>query len=158
MALVTAKDVMTDSVVTVSPEASLLDVLRVFVEENIHGAPVVDGEELIGVVTTTDLLRAQENDHDASWATSDYLRGVLEFSAPEWSGDESDLQDRLGQQTAGDVMTKGVLTVPRDAPVAEVARRLREHGVHRLYVTNGEALCGVVSALDLMPVIERASG
>lgn len=158
MAPLTAQNVMTDSVVSVSPESSLLDVLRVFVEENIHGAPVVDGEELVGVITTTDLLRAQEDEHDAGWATSDYLRGVLEFSAPGWSGEESDLQDRLGQQTAADVMTKGVLTVPRDAPVTEVARLLREHRVHRLYVTNGECLCGVVSTLDLMPVIEGSAG
>jgi CBS domain-containing protein len=40
----TARSVMTDSVVSVGSEASLSQVLRLFVEEGIHGAPVVDDD------------------------------------------------------------------------------------------------------------------
>ena len=80
----TTRSVMTDSLVSVSPEASLLDVLRLFVEENIHGAPVIDDDEkLRGVITTSDLLRAQEDEHDTAIATSDYVRDLFEFSAPD---------------------------------------------------------------------------
>ena len=71
MAITTAQDVMTDSVVSVGAESSLLDVLRVFVEENIHGAPVVDqDEQILGVITTSDLLRAQQDEHDTVSTTS----------------------------------------------------------------------------------------
>ena len=102
----TARKVMTDHVITVSPEASLLDVLRLFVEENIHGAPVVDDEgKAVGVITTSDLLWAQEDQHDAAIMTSDYLRNLLEFSSPDWHGDPVDFQDRLSQQVVADVMT-----------------------------------------------------
>jgi CBS domain-containing protein len=149
---------MTESVVSVSPEASLLDVLRLFVEENIHGAPVIgeDGQ-LEGVITTSDLLRAQEEEHDTAPATSDYVRDLLEFSAPDWSGDLTDFQDRLAQRTVGEVMTKHFLSVSSDAPVADVARCLRENQVHRVWVEDAGRLRGVVSALDLMPVIESAA-
>ena len=151
----TVRRVMTDSVVSVSPEASLLDVLRLFVEENIHGAPVIDGDiKLRGVVTTSDLLRAQEDEHDTAIATSDYLRDLLEFSGPDWSGDLTDFQDRLAQRTVSEVMTAHVVTVPVDASLPEVARCLRENGIHRVYVEEAGQLCGVVSALDLMQVIE----
>lgn len=153
----TARSVMTDSVVSVSPEASLLDVLRLFVEEDIHGAPVIaeDGG-LVGVISTSDLLRAQEDEHDAGWATSDYLRGLLEFSAPDWSGDTADFQDRLAQRTVADVMTEDFVAVDPDAPVSEVARCLRENRIHRVWVVEKGRLCGVVSTLDLMAVIETA--
>ena len=42
MGMMTARSVMTDSVVSVSTETSLQNVLRLFVEEGIHGVPVVD--------------------------------------------------------------------------------------------------------------------
>ncbi len=157
MAITTAASVMTDSVVSVSPESSLLDVLRLFVEENIHGAPVVDdAEEFVGVISTSDLLRAQEEERDTASVTSDYLRDLLEFSAPDWSGDLTDFQDRLAQRTVAEVMTKGFVSVPPDAPVADVARCLRENQIHRVWVLEDAGrLCGVVSALDLMPLIEQ---
>ena len=155
----TAQSIMTDSVVSVSPDASLLDVLRLFVEENIHGAPVVDeNEQLAGVISTSDLLRAQEDEHDAASFTSDYLREYLEFSGPDWSGEPTDLQDRLAQRTVAEVMTKQFVTVSRDAPVADVARCLRQNQIHRVWVEDAGQLCGVVSALDLMVVIENAAG
>ena len=156
MAMITARNVMTDSVVSVSPESRLLDVLRLFVEEGIHGAPVVDdAEKLVGVITTSDLLRAQEDERDTAWATTDYLREILEFSPPDWSGDLTDFRGRLAQRTVAEVMTKGCVSVPRDAPVADVARCLRENQIHRVWVENEGRLCGVVSTLDLMPVIEK---
>lgn len=156
MATLCARDVMTDSVIMVSPESSLQDVLRVFVESNIHGAPVVDEDgKLVGSITTSDLLRAQEDERDTASATPDYLRGVLEFSSPDWTGDLTDFQDRLSGRTVAEVMTKGLVHVAADAPLAAVARALREHRVHRVWVVEDGELCGVVSALDLMPVLER---
>jgi CBS domain-containing protein len=158
MKLTTARDVMTDWVVSVGPDASLREVLRLFVTENIHGAPVVDDEgQLAGVITTSDLLRAQEDERDTALATIDYLRDVLEFTSPDWSGDVTDFQDRLGVRTVADVMTKCVVSVQSDAPIADVARCLRENHIHRVWVKDEGRLCGVVSTLDLMAVIEQGS-
>jgi CBS domain-containing protein len=53
-------------------------------------------------------------------------------------------------------MTKSFVSVARDAPVADIARCLRENQIHRVWVEDEGRLCGVVSALDLMPVIENA--
>ena len=152
---VTAADVMTNSVLALSPQTPLLDALRLFVEEEIHGAPVVeDDERPVGVLTTTDLLRAQEDEHDTAAVSGEYLRELLEFSGPDWMGDLTDFQDRLAQRTVGDAMTEGIVTVRRDAPVSEVARRLREHGIHRVWVEDDGRICGVVSTFDLLPVLE----
>ena len=151
----TARSVMTDQVVTVSPEASLLDVLRLFVEEGIHGAPVVgqDGE-VEGVISTSDLLRAQEDEHESIATRVDYFREFLEFSAPDFGNDLTDFQDRLGQRRVAEVMTRQFLSVDPETSIAEIARCLREHQIHRVWVVEKGHLCGVVSTLDLMPVIE----
>ena len=43
---------------TVAPESSALDAARLLVEHKIGGLPVVDEGKLVGIVTTSDLLRA----------------------------------------------------------------------------------------------------
>lgn len=154
----TARDVMTRSVVSVGPDTPLLDVYRLFVAEQIHGAPVVDEEELlIGVISSSDLLRAADEERDTAVASSDYLRDLVEFSGPDWGKGLSDFQNRLAAVTVADVMTPTAVTVRPDTPVAEVARILRQHQVHRVWVEDEGRVCGVVSTFDLLPLIEKGA-
>ncbi len=154
----TAGDLMTKSVVSVDPETPLGEVYRLFVGEQIHGAPVLDDEErVIGVVTSSDLLRAIAEERDTSVAGSDYLRDLLEFSGPDWGRGLTDFQDRLAQLTVQDVMTPEAVTVPRETPIAQVARTLREHRIHRAWVEEGGRLCGVISTFDLLPIVEQTA-
>jgi predicted transcriptional regulator len=145
-------------VVSVDPETPLVDVYRLFVSEQIHGAPVVDDmERVVGVVTSSDLLRAIAEESDTAMASSDYLRDLVEFSGPDWGRGLADFQDRLGQLTASDVMTASAVTVGRSTPIAEVARTLRQHGIHRAWVEDDGRLCGVISTFDLLPLVEQTA-
>jgi CBS domain-containing protein len=49
---------MTRDPITVSQESSALDAARLLLEHKIGGLPVMDGVDLVGIVTTSDLLRA----------------------------------------------------------------------------------------------------
>lgn len=150
----TVAEVMERNVLTLSPEASLIDAQRLFVEEGIHGAPVVDDEGLVvGVVTSTDLLRAVAEEYEsAGFASNQYLRDVLEFAPPEWRGPE-DFQDRLGSRSVSEVMTEGAFTVEEDARVRDVAELLRRERVHRVWVVKEGRPTGVVSTFDLLPLV-----
>ncbi|MBW2395265.1 MAG: CBS domain-containing protein [Deltaproteobacteria bacterium] len=153
-----AKNVMTNPVVAVSPETSLADAHRLFVEEGIHGAPVLEDDgSIAGVVSSSDLLRAVHDERDTVSTEGDYLRDLLEFSAPDWAGDPNDFQDRLGQRTVAEVMTPGAVTVAPEAPISEVARTLREYKIHRVWVEEEGKLRGVISTFDLMPILEELS-
>lgn len=52
------KSVMTSEAVTVSPRASIREVARLLTECDVGGFPVVEGHKLVGVITTTDVLKA----------------------------------------------------------------------------------------------------
>jgi CBS domain-containing protein len=154
----TAGELMTKSVVSVSPETPLGDVYRLFASEQIHGAPVLDEQErVVGVVASSDLLRAIAEERDTAVTGSDYLRDLLEFSGPDWGQGLTDFQDRLAQLTVSDVMTVDAVTVPRGMSIAEVARTLREHAIHRAWVEEQGRLCGVISTFDLLPLVEQAT-
>ena len=48
--------IMKKDIITVSPDASIPDVAKIFVEKRIHRLPVVDNGKLVGIITPTDLL------------------------------------------------------------------------------------------------------
>jgi CBS domain-containing protein len=153
----TARDIMQTRVVTISPDAPLRAVQSVFVEEGIHGAPVVDEEgNVVGVVSTTDLLRAASEAADSAPVESTYFRYDLDVHGFDWSRAPADLRERLTDAIAADVMTSEILAVTPETPVSGIARVLREHAVHRVLVIEDGELCGIVSAMDLIALLESA--
>jgi CBS domain-containing protein len=54
---VTVKDIMIESPVTVSPEASIMEALELMRNKKIGCLPVVKDKELMGVITEMDFLR-----------------------------------------------------------------------------------------------------
>jgi CBS domain-containing protein len=51
------KEVMTEKVFTISPDASIKDAARQMMDKKIGCLPVVEGDRLVGLVTETDMLR-----------------------------------------------------------------------------------------------------
>lgn len=157
--LPTAKDLMETHVLSVNPEASLLDVHRLFVEEQISGAPVVDDRGLLlGVISTTDLMRAVDEERDTAIVDAQYFRDLLPYTSPDWASSSEDFQDRLAERTVADVMTRGLIAVAPAADAAEIARVLREHRIHRVFVVEDQNLLGVISAFDVLRVLEEMKG
>jgi CBS domain-containing protein len=53
----TIRDVMVEDVVTLPHDATIRDAARKLATGSYHALPVLDGEELVGLVTSTDLIR-----------------------------------------------------------------------------------------------------
>ena len=54
----TVADVMTTDPVTVAPDATIEDVATLFVERDVSRVPVLDGDELVGIVSKSDIVRS----------------------------------------------------------------------------------------------------
>ena len=78
------RDIMTSDVITLDPNLSIREAMDVFTSRRISGAPVVAGDEVIGVVSATDILQ---------FAAA--IPGVPteREAAPEWFGDVSGDED-----------------------------------------------------------------
>lgn len=150
-----ARDFMQKDVLTLAPETPLINAHRFFVEEEIHGAPVVEDDgTVVGVVSTLDLLRAVEEEHERGSSAPSYFRESLEFSSPSWPRLSEDFQDRLSELTVLDVMNNEVVAVRPDATAADVARTIRTQRVHRVLVIEDQKLVGLISTFDLARLIE----
>lgn len=55
------RDVMTTRLYTASPDDTLLEVMRLMTDRRCRHVPVMDGEQLIGVVSIGDLTKATHN-------------------------------------------------------------------------------------------------
>jgi CBS domain-containing protein len=143
---------MNADIMTVTDDMTTDDLARYLTEREISGAPVVDSQgHLIGVVSMTDIGRqmAEPSDFTASRRSEFY----------EVTAEEATLED-LGQRyveeravTVGDVMTPVVHQVPATAAVADAARIMIEHHIHRLVVTEGKEPVGIITSMDLLRVV-----
>ncbi|MDR6207965.1 CBS domain-containing protein [Paraburkholderia graminis] len=141
-----ASDVMTTSVISVTPDMTIRQVAKLFSDNGISGAPVLDTDGLIaGVISEGDLLRRSEIGTDerkrASW---------LDF----WSASH-EARDYVKTHAAkvSDVMTTDVVTVRPDTPLAEVACILGERHIKRVPVTEGGRVIGIVSRANLVQAL-----
>lgn len=120
-------DVMALEPVVIRADAALSEAVTLMERHHIHGVPVVDGAgSLVGVLSQTDLLRAR----------------ATEFLWANWPG-----------LAVRHLMSSPALTVHRSMPLADAARKMERHHVHRLVVVadGDEALpIGVISTSDLV--------
>jgi CBS domain-containing protein len=138
-------DVMTTSVATVGPEATLKQVAELMADRGISGVPVVDGDgNVLGVVSEADIV--------VKAASHPERAGVFwRLFAPEGLDER-----RLRATNAEEAMTAPALTVDADLPVAEAARLMVEHGVKRLPVVVDGELAGIVSRADIVRAFTRS--
>ena len=151
----TIADIMETSIVSVAPHDPLHTVQRLFFESGIQAAPVMDDQaRLLGIITSTDVLRAAAENWNTPTAEPTQSDGeVLGFCS--WHMQPEEFRERLRDNVVEDFMTEHVLCVLPETTVAEVARMLRSHRVHHVLVTEGEELCGIASAFDLIALIEN---
>jgi len=144
-----AKDIMTTSVITAAPDQTIGEIAAFMCKRRISGLPVVENEEVIGVVSEGDLLRRHEigsDERPASW----WLRLLGSNSSP---GDYIKSRSRR----VSDVMTVGAVTVDEDTPLSEIARLFETRHIKRVPVLRDEKLVGLVSRANLVRALAAAS-
>jgi predicted transcriptional regulator len=145
------QDVMTAEPVCVDSSTTIRELARVFKANEISGAPVVDqGGTLIGVVSKTDLVRrALEGPYDMPPA---YLFEVLFEQGAEDSAEGTEvIHEPLAY--VQDFMTQDPVTVRPDTPVAEIARLMFDHRIHRIIVVDEQNFpVGIITSLDMLGV------
>ncbi|MFI5360682.1 MAG: CBS domain-containing protein [Elusimicrobiota bacterium] len=138
-----AKDIMRKKVITVASWLTLPELSKVFEEHAITGAPVVDeGGLVLGVVSQTDLVRSRR---EASDGVPLYHRELDEPLSSLGLHFEEAPQTRVEQ-----IMTPGAISFDLETPVEKLATAMLERHIHRVLITRGGQLAGIVTSMDLL--------
>jgi CBS domain-containing protein len=143
-----ASDVMTRNVITVGPEASVANAIRLMLVNNVSGLPVLADGKAIGILTEGDLLRRSETGterHRPRWL--EILMGPGRM-ASEYV--------RTHGRKVEEVMTTDLISVAGDTPLDEVVGLMERRRIKRVPVIEGDLLVGVISRADLLRSLLRA--
>ena len=138
-----AEDVMTRAVITIDPDATVLQAARLMLQHHISGLPVVDKDgRLVGVLSEGDFLRRRETktEHKRSrWL--EFLMGPGRMAA-EYSHSHG--------SKVSEVMTTGVQSVEEVAPLEDIVALMERKRIKRVPVLCGGELVGIVTRSNLM--------
>lgn len=145
-----AKDVMRRKVITVGSWLTLPELARVFEENSITGAPVVDRDGIVlGVVSQTDLVRSRR---EVSDGVPLYHR---ELDAP-LAGLGIHFEE-VDPSRVENIMTPGPISFDEETPVERLAGAMLDSHIHRVLITRADRLVGIVTTMDLLRVLSRRS-
>ena len=127
---VPVSQIMTKDVVKLTTKNTLFDAEKLFKEHNIRHLPVVSGNQLIGILSYSDLLR-------------------ISFS--ELSDNEEKIDTTVyNAYTIEQVMAKNPVGVSPDQTVRDVTEILSKQSFHSLPVVENGELKGVITTTDLL--------
>ena len=141
-----AHQIMTRSVITVTPDDTILAAAKLMLERHVSGLPVVDtAGKLVGIVSEGDFIRRSEigtQKKRGRWLK--FLLGAGE-AATEYVHEHG--------KKISEVMTRDPITITEDTPLDEIVTSMETNGVKRLPVMNGTKLVGIVSRANLLQAV-----
>jgi len=142
----TAADLMSTPVRTISEEMTLREAAYLLTRESISGAPVVGaGGRCVGVLSSSDFV---------NWARTDGNGEAIHFVAP-WG--EMIAIDETPDNEIRRYMTAQVVTVVPTTPIGELAQKMVDAHIHRVLVADQDKPQGIVTSTDILAAVARAA-
>jgi CBS domain-containing protein len=126
------QDFMTGEPVVVAPSTPLAEAYNLMFDNEIRRLPVVEGDEVIGIVTLRDLERAAPGRFD-----DDDIETRLEVAA----------------RTVREIMTYDPVTISPEDTVQEAAERMLEYQISALPVVQDGHIVGIITESDIFKLI-----
>lgn len=118
--MLTARDIMSQTLVTIGPEAKVQEAIEILMRKKISGLPVVDAnDKLVGIIT--------------------------EFALLAMAYDIEIRQEQVRKH-----MTTEVISVHPDDPISKIADTCIAHRVRRVPVVEDGRLLGLISRRDVL--------
>lgn len=123
--------IMSTNLITVNLSNNLVEAEKLFNENSIRHIPVVSGDDIIGMLSLTDLLRVSFVD--------------------AYGNDERDVDTAVyNMLSIEQVMVKNIVSVSSTQTIKEVVEVLAKNEFHALPVADGNKLVGIVTTTDLL--------
>lgn len=133
------RSLMTAPVLSVTPEASIAEVIHLLRSRRIRHVPVVRRDRLVGIISDRDVRRV------LGWGS------VRDSQAEE----EGHLMEAPLPQTAGEIMHESVRTAGPSTPLRDALRLMLDERIHSLPVVEAHGLTGIITQTDFLREFTR---
>jgi CBS domain-containing protein len=141
-----AADIMTQSVVSIQPDASILEAARLMLHHKVSGLPVVHPSgTLVGIVTEGDFLRRVE-----IGAQRRRPHWIEFFTSPGRLAEE---YVHASGRKVHEVMSTPVCSVVEATSLPEITQLMEDHAIKRVPVLRGQKLLGIITRADFVRAI-----
>jgi len=125
---------MVRHMVTAEPELSIKEAAKRMISRGVRRLPVVRGRELVGIITTVDIMRhfgaGKMFERMRSQQTEDPLCGMVQ-----------------------DIMTREIVKIGPEADVGEAAAMMKEKGCGGIPVVSNSEILGIITERDLLRLL-----
>jgi len=144
----TAQDIMTKDVITITKDSTIGDLTKLLISNKISGVPVVDEKgKLSGMVTDADIIT-----EDISPPFNYYIEPLLMSYGfiENIEQYQKDMKGYLGTSVE-EIMTRKVRSIKMDTPVSEVAKIMVRNKINRVpVIDNDNKLIGIIARNDII--------
>lgn len=144
----TAREIMTPNPITVKPEDSIANAVKILLDKHFNGMPVVnDAGELMGVLCQSDLVAQQKKLEFPSVFT--IFDGIIPFGSNNL---EKDLK-KITALTVKDAMTVNPVTASPDALLEDIATLMVKAKYYSLPVVENGKVIGIIGKEDILRTV-----
>lgn len=126
------QDFMTSDPVSIGADARLVEAYRLMAEKEVRRLPVISRDELVGIVTLSDLLRS--------------IPRLL-------SEEDRETRLQMADKRVRDVMTWDPIRVYADDTIQDAAELMLESQISGLPVLEGTAVVGIITESDIFRLV-----
>jgi acetoin utilization protein AcuB len=132
------REFMSTELTTLQETASLLDATLIFARSSLRHLPILNGSQLVGIVTERDLKH--------------YTPSIL-------SGIPAEQYNQLMESTPlSKIMTRSPVTVRPENSVAEAAQILHDRRIGCVLVVDNGELKGIITTTDMLKLLVEILG
>ena len=135
----TAKDLMTDELISVAPGTNLLEVRKKFAEYDIHHIPVIDRDgRAVGIISKPDYNILKHH-----------------FTLMKIGNYEAENEKFIGALIVDDVMSKNPSCISANTSLEEILDLFVEERQFSLLITENEKCIGIVTPYDILKALRK---
>ncbi len=150
--MLTARDIMTPSPLSVTIGTKVTEAARLMLEHHFNGLPVVEQDgTLRGVICQSDLVAQHKQLRMPSYFV--ILDALIPLSSPKKFEEEV---KRMAATTVEQAMSTDIRTVSPAAGIEEIASLMAENKYYTLPVVEGGKLIGIVGKEDVLRTLAHA--
>lgn len=145
------KEVMTAPVVTLAPDMPVQKATAILAEKNVSGAPVLDGEKIVGIFSEADVLRSLKTTKKNFRLVFPSISSIgIAFQEELIQRELLEAYEEIGSKSVSEVMSKEPHIIDAESTVKAAVMTMVMNNVNRLPVVSNDRLVGIITRGDVI--------